>query len=113
MRQNEKDEFYIQKMLEHCERIESAVSRFGDNFDVFTKDLDYRDVICMNVFQIGELSNQVSDDFKQKNHNVPWEQMYGIRNRLARAYITIDDSIIWGTVKNDIPKLVELISNIM
>lgn len=113
MKQNERNELYIQKILEHCERIEEAVSRFGDSFDDFAKDADYRDVICMNIFQIGELSNQISNDFKEIYRDIPWEQMYGIRNRLAHAYIDIDDSIVWDTVKNDIPKLKKKIASIL
>ena len=111
MKQNDRNKLYIQKILEYCERIEAAVSRFGDSYDAFTNDADYKDVVCMNVFPIGELANQLSDDIKEKYNDVPWNQMYGIRNRLAHAYIEIDDSIVWDTVKNDIPRLKEKIKS--
>ena len=112
MTQDDRNAFYIQKILEYCDRIEAAVSRFGDSYDAFAADADYRDVICMNIFQIGELTNQLSDEFKELYNDLPWSQMYGIRNRLAHAYIKIDDSIIWSTVKHDIPELKEKITNI-
>ena len=107
MKTDDRNTLYIQRILEYCERIEAAVSRFGDSYDAFVSDADYRDAVCMNIFQIGELANQLSDDFKEKHDDVPWDQMYGIRNRLAHAYIKIDDSIVWDTVKNDIPILKE------
>lgn len=104
---DERDKFYVLKIQEYCERIEESVARFGDSFEVFSLDADYRDAICMNIFQIGELSNQLSEEFKEMNNDLPWNQMYGIRNVLAHAYIKVDDAIIWDTVKNDIPKLKE------
>ena len=113
MKQDDRNELFLQKILEHCERIEASVSRFGDSFYDFVKDDDYRDVINMNIFQIGELSNQLSNEFKEKNSDVPWIQIYGIRNRLAHAYIDIDDSIIWSTVKNDTPALKEIIKKLI
>ena len=105
MNENERNELYILKIQEYCQRIEDAVNRFGDSFETFSDDADYRDAICMNIFQIGELANQLSEEFKEKHNDLPWDQMYGIRNRLAHAYIKIDDAVVWATVKNDIPKL--------
>lgn len=112
MIKDERNGFYILKIQEYCERIEESVARFGDSFETFTSDADFRDAICMNIFQIGELANQLSEEFKEKYNDLPWDQMYGIRNRLAHAYIKVDDAIIWDTVKNDIPKLKEKLDEI-
>lgn len=59
----------------------------------------------MNMFQIGELANQISEETQSNIADIPWRQMYAIRNILAHAYVKIDDEIIWDTVMNDIPKL--------
>lgn len=113
MIKDERDKLYLLRISEYCERIAEAVARFGDSFEAFSSDADYRDVICMNIFQIGELANQLSEELKENNSNLPWDQMYGIRNRLAHAYIKVDDAIIWDTVKNDIPKLKEALDEIL
>ncbi len=101
----ERDKSYLQRMVEYCERIEEAKSRFGSTFESYMKDADYRDVVCMNIFQIGELANQVSEKTQGLFEEIPWKQMYAIRNILAHAYIKIDDKIVWDTVVSDIPKL--------
>lgn len=101
----EKDRSYLLRMLEYCERIEKARKRFGESFEHFENDPDYRDVVCMNIFQIGELANQISEETRSALEDIPWRQMYAIRNILAHAYIKIDDEIVWDTVMNDIPKL--------
>lgn len=59
----------------------------------------------MNIFQIGELANQISQETQSAIADIPWCQMYAIRNILAHAYVKIDDEIVWDTVMNDIPKL--------
>ena len=82
---DERDKFYIMRMSEYCERIEESIGRFGDSLEIFISDADYRDSVCMNIFQIGELTNQLSDEVKEKYKDIPWDQMYGIRNRLAHA----------------------------
>ena len=101
----DRDKNYLLRMEEHCIRIEDACKRFGNSLQAFENDADYRDVICMNIFQIGEIANQVSDAVKKELNDVPWAQMYEIRNILAHAYIKPDNRIVWQTVENDIPNL--------
>ena len=109
----DRDKSYLQRMLEYCERIEEAKQRFGTTFEQYIEDADYRDVVCMNIFQIGELANQISDETQNKLKDIPWAQMYAIRNILAHAYIKIDDKIVWDTIENDIPKLKERLKEIV
>jgi len=101
----ERDRLYLLKIKEYCIRIDEAKNRFGNSFEAFESDADYRDVVCMNIFQIGELANQLSDELKEETSDIPWHQMYGIRNILAHAYIKIENKVIWETIENDIPTL--------
>lgn len=110
---DERDRNLLIRIGEHCERIMEAQQRFGDSLEAYLKDADYRDVVCMNIFQIGELSNQISDKLHEQMNDIPWHQMYGIRNILAHAYIKIEDGIVWQTVKNDIPVLKERIDDMV
>lgn len=105
MKDIERDQTYIQRMIEHCDRILEARERFGDSYEDFVNDADYRDAVCMNIFQIGELVNQISDETKERHDEIPWSKMYGTRNILAHAYIKVDDKVIWQTVEDDIPEL--------
>lgn len=104
---NERDRGYLQRIIDYCNRILEAKNRFGDSFESFISDADYRDVVCMNIFQIGELANQISDGTQVLLKEIPWKKMYGIRNILAHAYIKVDDRTVWETIEADIPKLKE------
>jgi len=112
MKLEDRDRLFLLRMIEHCERIEKAKQRFGSTFQHFQDDPDYRDVVCMNIFQIGELANQISEKAENSLNDIPWRQMYAIRNILAHAYIKVDHKIVWDTVVHDIPQLSERLKNI-
>lgn len=106
---SERDLDYLASILDHCDRIAEARSRFGDSSEAFLADADYRDVVMMNLFQIGEAANLLSDECKETINQVPWHQIYGMRNRIAHAYIKVEDAIVWQTAKEDVPLLKEWI----
>jgi uncharacterized protein with HEPN domain len=100
----------IVRMIDHCNRILEIKERFGNSFDVFSKDTAYQDAVNMNLFQIGELSNHLSGSFKEIAVDIPWHMMYGIRNILAHAYVIVDKETVWLTVEKDIPVLIKQLS---
>ena len=51
---SERDKDNLAAILDYCDRISSIVERFGDSFEKYGADADYRDAVLMNVFQIGE-----------------------------------------------------------
>ena len=60
MRSSDRDKALFEIILEHCQRIEEACKRFGDNFEAFDKDADYQDVINMNIFQKKQRQNTLT-----------------------------------------------------
>ena len=102
---SERDIDYLNSILDHCDRIEQLKERFGDSFDVFANDPAYIDAALMNIFQIGELSNQLSDECREAFNETPWHQIYGTRNIIAHAYVKVDNTIIWNIIAYDIPRL--------
>ncbi len=101
----DRDQDILLRMIEHCDRIEEIRERLGSSFEAFAEDRVFEDAINMNIFQIGELSNQLSDDFRKSVPEIPWHRIYGIRNVIAHAYVIVDKRTIWETVERDIPDL--------
>ena len=59
-----------------------------------------------NLMQIGELAKGALDDeTKAKIKTIPWQQIYGLRNRIVHGYSGVSMQIVWDTVQNDIPVL--------
>ncbi|MCK5591063.1 MAG: DUF86 domain-containing protein [Candidatus Pacebacteria bacterium] len=42
---------------------------------------------------------------KQKNLNIPWEEIYGFRNRLVHDYKSINQKKVYETIKEDLSLL--------
>ena len=59
-----------------------------------------------NLLQIGEMCNRdLSDTLKEKYDHVPWRQIYGLRNRIVHGYDDVQLNIIWETIQDDLPVL--------
>jgi uncharacterized protein with HEPN domain len=96
----------LHSILRYCIDIESTVKRFGNDYDVFTRDSDYYDSISMKLFQICELAKNLPENYMENTKGeVHWREIIGMRNRFAHSYLEMSDSIIWGTITRDIPLL--------
>ena len=73
----------------------------------------YRHSLHMCLFQIGEISKLVPEDFKKKHIEIPWVEMRGLRNVEAHDYDNLDLSAIWKTIERDIPDLERKINKIL
>lgn len=78
----------------------------NDDFDSFEHDSVVQKAIKMDVFQIGELVNKLSDKTKKLLDEKDVRGIINVRNFIGHAYIIVDNSIIWNTVNNDIPRLI-------
>ena len=56
---------------------------------------------------IGEAANHVDQSIRESNPSIPWEQIISMRNRLVHAYYDINLDIVWNTVQEDLPPLIE------
>ena len=101
----ERDIDRLATILDYCERIEKNIERFGNSFDVFKDDFAYQDSVKMNLFQIGEQVNHISEECQEQIGEIPWHSIVGLRNRIAHGYDNVNDDRIWDIVIRDIPVL--------
>ena len=57
---------------------------------------------------LSENAKKFSDEYKEKRGYIPWNAMYGLRNRIVHDYGNVDLNIVFETLKNDIPELLEM-----
>jgi len=61
-------------------------------------------VKCIEI--IGEAATNISNESREKLHQIPWLNIIGMRNRLIHAYFDINLDILWKTIKEDLPPLI-------
>lgn len=90
-------------IIQHCKRIEEKISNVTR--EQFEKDIDSKEIVCFNIFQIGELAKSLSIDFISNYGNVRWKDIKGMRDIIGHGYGTIDLNIVWKTATVDIVPL--------
>ena len=65
------------------------------------------------LIQISENSDRLTAGFKAEHTAIPWRAVKGLRNRIVHEYGNVDLSVVYDTVKNDLPVLLEDISKIL
>lgn len=56
---------------------------------------------------IGEAATGISNAAVEEYKDITWSSIIGMRNRLIHGYFDIDLDIVWQTVQNDIPDLLQ------
>ena len=90
------------------EDIQTAMSRIGMyiegyDFEHFKRDFKTVDAVIRNFEIIGEAAKNIEDKIKDKYTEVPWKEMYYLRNRVAHEYFGVDYEIIWDVATNYLP----------
>lgn len=91
---------YIDDMLTAICRILEYTE--GYDFIDFKHDYKTIDAVIRNFEIIGEAAKSIPDVIKEQYPNVPWGEMYSLRNRISHAYFGIDYEIIWEIITNNL-----------
>ncbi|MGM9739642.1 MAG: DUF86 domain-containing protein [Candidatus Cryptobacteroides sp.] len=54
-----------------------------------------------------KIDKNTEGQFLSKRPEIPWKQVFGLRNRIAHGYFDIDIDIIGSVIKEDLPPLLE------
>jgi uncharacterized protein with HEPN domain len=85
---------YINDMILGIDRVLDYVNAV-ESLDDFLNNQMVIDAVAYNFENIGEASNKIPQTIKDKHPDVPWKQMYGLRNFAVHEYHIIDPIIFW------------------
>lgn len=85
----------------------------GFDFQKFKTDFKTVDAVVRNFEIIGEASKNLPENLKIKYPDLPWEQMYRLRNRISHEYFGIDYEILWDIATQNLPDNYILICQII
>ena len=86
----------------------AKIRRFtkGYSFEDFQGDEKTIDSVLRNLEIIGEAVQHVPAEIRARYPELPWAEMLTMRNVVIHEYRGVNLSIIWQTVKEDLPALV-------
>ncbi len=92
---------YFSDLLTAMTRISEYIS--GCDYTGFKKDYKTVDAVIRNFEIIGEASKNIPAEIKSKYPEVPWSEMYLLRNKVIHEYFGVDYEIIWDVAFNHLP----------
>ena len=109
MDNSKNDAYYIQRIKHDLEFIVLHMK------DICIEELNENEVLLdsmlFRMIQLSENARELSDTYKYNNSNIPWNAIYGLRNRIVHDYGNVDLNVVFfETLKNDIPELLAMIS---
>lgn len=100
-----RNEIVIEKMIKLIEKIQKYCS--GLDYSSFSQNDMVIEASVFNISQIGELSNKIDESFEAEHPQIPWRQLYGLRNRIVHDYEGVNLKLVWEIIEDDLPELKE------
>ena len=100
------DAYYIEKILTDLKFISKHMSIVSK--DEFEQNEVLLDSMLFRLIQVSENAKRMSDDYKLSRADIPWRDISGLRNRVVHDYGSVDLKIVYSTLVDDVPVLIEL-----
>ncbi len=105
---------YLQHILDAIDRATTYVA--GMDLGAFERDTRTQDAVIRSIEIVGEAANKTrlaDPEFAARFPDVPWDVIYGMRNRIVHDYFEVDLEIVWQTVQQDLPALRRQIAELL
>ena len=91
----------IKDIINCIEHIQNYTANLS--FDEFSKHFMAVEACLYNIQIIGEATSHLPEEVKEKEKQIPWLLIKGMRNRLIHEYFGTDLPLVWNTIKSDLP----------
>ena len=105
---------YLQHILDAIDRATGYIA--GMELEAFQRDTRTQDAVIRSIEIVGEAANKTrlaDPEFAARFPEVPWDVIYGMRNRIVHDYFEVDLEIVWQTVQQDLPALRKQIAELL
>ena len=106
-----RDSVFIAQMVEAAE----AALEFSDGHtaESFASDRLVGYAVVRDIQLIGQAARSVSAELQAAHAEIPWREMIGMRNVVVHDYADVDLALVWKTVREDLPGLIERLNAIL
>lgn len=102
-----RDETLLVYILEYARNIVESVQ--GVTREQFMANREKRDSVVLQISNIGEAANHISQSFRQQHPEIPWINIIGMRHRMVHGYKLINYDFLWAATQSAVPELIRLI----
>lgn len=105
-----KDQLRIPDYIGHILQAIQRIYAYTEDIDEigFLQNEMVQDAVIRNIEIIGEAACNIGKHdpaFAGQYPDIPWEDVYLMRNRISHGYFSVDLEVVWKTVQHDIPEL--------
>lgn len=112
MKEKERDHItYLEDMEDAMEKVSEYIH--GYDRSSFLKDSKTVDAMVRNFEVIGEASKKLPQRVKDENPEMPWEEMYRLRNKASHEYFGMDHGIVWDIATRYLPEDLKRLKEIL
>lgn len=103
MREQSRDIERLRHIVDSIAHIEDFLR--GKSLEQMKDDVMCYHAVVYNIMIIGEAANMLTNEFRDRHHEIPWRQIIDMRNVLVHGYYTTSPLFVWETYTNDLPLL--------
>lgn len=103
---------YLRHIYDECAFLTASISADMTKDDLIDNEVLKR-AIVRSLEIIGEATKKIPADIKEQWSDVPWRNIAGMRDKLIHDYIGVNYSIVWDVVRNKIPDIKSIITQII
>ena len=106
-----RDKIILQKIISE---IDKGLVFLGDTrLEEFLNNEMMKYAVAMTAINIGELVKNLTMEFREKNPQVKWKNIAGLRDIAAHKYETLVMTDVYNTIQKDFPELKAQIEKIL
>lgn len=100
-----KDAFLLESIINYCDKLSDYLTVNKIDKAGFLNNPYHQDICAFYCLQIGENANSLSDKFIASHREIEWRNIIGLRNIIAHEYGSIDATMLWEIITDNIPEL--------
>lgn len=103
------DRYYTNKIMTDLLFIREKMS--GKSLEDFLNNDLLQDSMMFRLIQISENARRLTAFFRERESDIPWSDVFGLRNRIVHEYGGLVLKIVYDTLTQDIPFLIKKLSS--